>query len=83
MADPPKNPKDNLARIHLNKKCPQCYTYLSLNAKVCHSCGAKVGPVNRQGMAEKPPNIKGYVVAAIAILAFAVFVWWGFFIVAD
>jgi hypothetical protein len=35
--------------------------------------------VNRLGLAEKPPNVKGYALAAIAILAFVVFMWWGFF----
>jgi hypothetical protein len=35
--------------------------------------------VNRIGLAETPPNVKGYMLAGIAILAFLIFVWWGFF----
>jgi hypothetical protein len=63
----------------MTKKCPECFTYLPLNSNVCHSCGKSVGPVSRLGLAEKPTNVKGYVVAAIAVLAFIAFVWWGFF----
>ena len=74
-----KGPADPSPNIHMTKKCPECFVYLPLNAKVCHSCGKSVGPVTKLGLAEKPPNIKRYVVAALAILAFIVFVWWGFF----
>lgn len=64
---------------YMTKKCPECFTYLPLDAKLCHSCGSRVGAVNRLGLAEKPVNVKGYLTAAIAILAFAIFLWWGFF----
>lgn len=67
------------ANIHMTKKCPECFAYLPLQAKVCTSCGKPVGPVNTLGHAEKPVNVKGYLTAAAAILAFAAFVWWGFF----
>lgn len=66
-----------LPNIHMTKKCPECFTYLPLNAKACHSCGLAVGSVNKLGLAERPPNIKGYIVAALAVLAFVFFVWWG------
>lgn len=64
---------------HMTKKCPECFAHLPLDAKVCDACGRRVGAVNRIGLAETPPNIKGYVLAGIAILAFLIFVWWGFF----
>lgn len=67
------------ANIHMTKKCPECFVYLPLQAKVCTSCGAAVGPVNKLGHAEKPVDVKGYLVAAAAILVFAAFIWWGFF----
>jgi hypothetical protein len=31
------------------------------------------------GLAEKPPNVKGYALAVGAAVAFVIFVWWGFF----
>jgi hypothetical protein len=72
--------KDAASRnIHVTKKCPDCFTYLPLTSKVCHACGKAVGPVNKIGLAEKVPNIKGYLMAGFALLAFIVFVWWGFF----
>jgi len=79
MAAAPKTTSKSSSHSHMTKKCPECFTYLPLDAKVCHSCGKAVGSVNRLGLAEKPPNIKGYVLAAAAILAFVIFVWWGFF----
>lgn len=71
--------KDIPPNVHMTKKCPECFTYLPLNAKVCHSCGKSVGPVTKLGLAQKPLNVKGYFMAGIAILAFVIFVWWGFF----
>jgi hypothetical protein len=74
-----KTGRDSSPHVHMTKKCPECFTYLPLDSKVCHSCGKNVGPVTRIGLAEKPRNLQGYAVAAIAILAFIIFVWWGFF----
>jgi hypothetical protein len=74
-----KGPTDVAPTIHITKKCPECFTYLPLNATECSSCGKAVGPVTRLGLAQKPTNVKGYVVAGLAILAFIIFVWWGFF----
>jgi len=68
------------SNVHMTKKCPECFTYLPLDSSVCHSCGKNVGPVTRLGLAQKPTNIKGYAIAAVAILAFIAFVWWGFFL---
>jgi hypothetical protein len=79
MAASRMTPSDRSSTAHMTKKCPECFTYLPLESKVCHSCGHSVGPVTPLGLAEKPLNVKGYVLAAIAILAFIVFVWWGFF----
>lgn len=64
---------------HMTKKCPECFAYLRLDAKVCHSCGKSVGTVTPVGLAEKTVDVKGYVVALVAAVVFAVFVWWGFF----
>ena len=61
------------------KKCPDCYVHLPLNAKECHACKAKVGNVDKLGFAEKPVDWRGYLVAGVSILVFAVFMWWAFF----
>ena len=65
---------------YATKKCPDCYAHLPLNAKECHSCKAKVGDVDKLGFAEKPADWLGYLVAAVSIIIFVVFIWWGFFI---
>ena len=64
---------------YTTKKCPNCFTYLPLNAKRCNICNHRVGPVNKIGFATKPFDWWAYLLAAGAIAAFAVFVWWGFF----
>ena len=66
-------------RRHLTKKCPHCYEYLPLRAKVCTACQKKVGDVDKLGFAQKPVDFMGYLIAAIAIVVFSVFMWWGFF----
>lgn len=64
---------------HTTKKCPNCYTYLPLRAKVCTSCHARVGDVDKLGFAQKPVDWRGYLLAALTIAAFAIFMWWAFF----
>lgn len=78
------NPEDqshtkNKESNYLTKKCPQCYTYLPLHAQECTACNAKVGEVDKLGFAEKPFDWLGYVLAALAIAGFAIFMWWAFF----
>jgi hypothetical protein len=64
---------------HMTKKCPHCFTYLPLPALRCNSCGKPVGPVTRLGLAQKVIDWRSYLAAALAILAFSGFLWWGFF----
>ena len=68
--------KDN---DHLTKKCPDCYAYLPLHAKVCTACQAKVGEVDKLGFAAKPVDWWGYLIAAAAIIGVTAFIWWAFF----
>jgi hypothetical protein len=75
----PKNQSDTGKIDYTTKKCPDCYVHLPLHVKQCHACHAKVGNVDKLGFAEKPVDWLGYLVAGVAILAFAVFIWWGFF----
>jgi len=67
------------AHSHMTKKCPECFAYLRLDATVCQSCGKSVGPVTPVGLAQKVVDVKAYLVALGAVIAFGVFVWWGFF----
>ena len=74
-----QNYSENDRRRYLTKKCPHCYEYLPLRAKVCAACQKKVGDVDKLGFAKKPVDLMGYLIALIAIVAFSVFMWWGFF----
>jgi predicted nucleic acid-binding Zn ribbon protein len=60
------------------KKCPECFTFLPRDAKVCHSCNAKVGEIQNNGFAKKPVDWMSYVKAILAVIIFGVFVWWSF-----
>jgi hypothetical protein len=71
--------RSNPASLHTTKKCPNCYTYLALSARICTSCHARVGDVDRLGFAQKPFDWKAYLLAAVTMAAFAVFIWWAFF----
>lgn len=80
MVDPEeKGRSQTSASDHLTKKCPQCYTYLALHARVCTACRAKVGEVDKLGFAEKPIDWLGYLLAAVTIAGFVIFMWWAFF----
>ena len=60
------------------KKCYECFTHLPLDATVCHSCKAKVGPVDRNGIAQKPTDMKSYVIFVLALAALIAFFWKAF-----
>ena len=60
------------------KKCPQCFTYMPLEVDKCTSCGTRVGPVNKYGMASKPFDWIAYLSFFLAFLALAIYVWWAF-----
>jgi len=64
---------------YLTKKCPHCYEYLALHARVCTVCQKKVGEVDKLGFAEKPFDWLGYLLAAVSIVGFSIFMWWAFF----
>jgi hypothetical protein len=64
---------------HVTKKCPQCYTYIPLNALQCPSCKTKVGKVDKHGMATKRVDWGSYVICILAWLTLAIYVWFAFF----
>jgi hypothetical protein len=72
-------PRPQDTRVMLTKKCPKCYTYLPLNATRCTACHAKVGKMDRHGMATLPINWRAYLVAILSWIAFGWFIWWAFF----
>ena len=80
MVDPGEPGYSKLdADDYMTKKCPQCYAHLQLQAKVCTSCRAKVGNVDKLGFARKPFDWLGYLTAGISIVGFSIFIWWAFF----
>ena len=79
MVNPEDQSYSNEKDGHLTKKCPECYVYLPLNAKECPTCQAKVGEVDKMGYALKPVNWWAYLVAAVSIIGFAIYMWWAFF----
>ncbi len=62
----------------ISKKCPECYHYLSLEAQVCPTCGARVGKVDRFGMARLATNWKSYLVCILAWVGLGLYVRWAF-----
>lgn len=64
---------------HVTKKCPSCYTHVSLDAKICPSCKSKVGMVDKHGMATKRVDWGSYVICILAWITFAVYVYFAFF----
>jgi hypothetical protein len=70
--------REKLIKSYRTKRCPNCNTNLAVTAIRCDGCGRTVGEVNEHGIAKKPFDWKGYLMAVIAVGAFCVFVWWAF-----
>ena len=66
-------------RVHMTKKCPYCHVYLPLHVTRCTACRKRIGEVDKLGFASKPFDWIGYILAIVSIVAFAIFMWWGFF----
>ena len=64
---------------YVSKKCPECMTYMPIDAQVCPSCKLHVGKVDRHGKASRKTDWKGYLTAAIAWIIFFLYLWWAFF----
>ena len=61
------------------KQCPECLAQLPLNAKKCTECGQRVGAARADGKAALPIDWKSYVVAAIFIMIFIIYIRWAFY----
>lgn len=59
----------------LTKVCPYCSTHLLNSATACSYCKKKVGPVNKQGIAEKPTDWKAYLAFGISWGVLFVYFW--------
>ncbi|MBF0103038.1 MAG: hypothetical protein HQK77_19240 [Desulfobacterales bacterium] len=59
-----------------SKRCPYCFVYLSLDAKVCYSCNHKVRNPNKYGIAKKPFDWYGFIAAIVTWAAFGYYLWW-------
>ena len=65
--------------MYPSKKCPECYTYAPLESRICPSCKARLGKVDKHGMASRTTNWKANIICIIAWLIFAIFVKYAFF----
>lgn len=59
----------------LIKVCPYCSTPLLVSATACSYCKKKVGPMNKQGIAEKPTDWKAYTACFLSWGALFVYFW--------
>ena len=60
------------------KKCPECMTYIPVDANVCPVCKKRVGKIMESGMARKAFDWKAYLGFALALAAFVFYIWWAF-----
>jgi hypothetical protein len=61
------------------KRCPDCSTELPLTAARCTGCDRRVGPVDAQGRAKKPVDVRAYAMCLLAWIGFGLYIWWAFF----
>jgi hypothetical protein len=76
MADPKL--KKITEESHTSKKCPSCYAYIALDAQKCPHCKAKVGMVDKHGMASKRVDWRSYIICILAWIVLGVYVWFAF-----
>jgi len=70
--------RDKNVQSLVSKKCPECFTYLPLNAKICTSCKVKVGKAGKDGIAEKATDWLAYLLCLAAWFLFGYYIWWAF-----
>ena len=72
-------PVDRRPPQHPVKKCPECFTYLPLDAVKCHDCGTRLEDVDWMGFAKRPIDWRGYLIAGVFVVIYCIFMWWAFF----
>ena len=65
--------------VYLTKKCPECYSYLLMQANECDVCETQVRIADNGGLAKKPINWMSYFHCFLAWLSLTLFVWLCFF----
>ena len=70
--------KAKINRVFTFKRCPYCFTSLSLDADVCIGCHKRVCEVDRYGLAKRPVNYLGYLAAVMWVVIFIVYIWFAF-----
>lgn len=75
-----KKTSSSTPKLMPSKKCPECFVYMPLHAKVCPSCGIRVSGIDKHGKATRATDWKAYLTAGIAIVIFALYIWWAFFL---
>jgi hypothetical protein len=63
---------------YATKRCPECYTYVSLRTDRCPACKIRLGEVDHHGMARRTFNWSSYLTALLALAGFSVYIWWAF-----
>lgn len=66
-------------KSYITKKCPLCFTYIPLDSLKCPSCKARVGSVDKHGMATKSTDWGSYLICFLAWAVLAIYVWFAFF----
>jgi RNA polymerase subunit RPABC4/transcription elongation factor Spt4 len=74
-----KKGRTDQERKYASKKCPECYEYIPLDAKVCPYCKIRLGKVTEHGMAERLTNWKAYILCAVLWIILALYIKWAFF----
>jgi hypothetical protein len=64
--------------VYATKRCPECYTYVSLRVTQCPSCRSRLGEVDSHGMAKRTVNWTAYLSAFFALLVLGIYIWWAF-----
>ena len=64
--------------INLTKRCPECFSYVSLETKKCPKCKIRLGKVEKFGMAKRTTDWTAYIIALIALSLFGMYLWWAF-----
>ena len=60
------------------KKCPECFTLVPVDDKVCTACNSKIGKIGADGVAKRPVDWMSYVKAILMWVLFCVYIWWAF-----
>jgi hypothetical protein len=65
--------------MYQTKKCPECYSYLEVEANACDVCNTRVKKTYSGGLAKRAINWISYAHCFLAWVCLGIFVWWGFF----